>query len=99
MEPHADTKALPVDALADWLRPLEGRLWLVGDGAPKSEEALAGVVDPCTVLPADEVPPSAAWVGRRGRARLETEGPDALATFEPLYVKEAHATPAPSPFA
>jgi tRNA threonylcarbamoyladenosine biosynthesis protein TsaB len=38
-------------------------------------------------------------VGRRGRARLDRRGPDDLSSLEPLYVKDVHATPAPSPFA
>jgi len=37
-------------------------------------------------------------VARRGRQRLDTHGPHDVASFEPLYVKEVHATPAPSPF-
>jgi tRNA threonylcarbamoyladenosine biosynthesis protein TsaB len=97
--PHAETKALPVDALADWMAPVDGRLWLLGDGADKSRAALADHGAAVHVVPPDEVHPSAAWVGRRGRARWAREGPDALDTFEPFYVKEVHATPAPSPFA
>jgi tRNA threonylcarbamoyladenosine biosynthesis protein TsaB len=96
---QAATKALTVDALSGWMGRVEGRLWLLGDGAPKSREALAAVGTGQTVLAPDVTPPSAAWVGRRGRQRLRTNGPDDISTFEPLYVKEVHATPAPSPFA
>jgi tRNA threonylcarbamoyladenosine biosynthesis protein TsaB len=96
---QAKTTALTVDALPDWLGAVEGRLWLVGDGAEKSREALASVGAAQTVLSPEAVPPSAAWVARRGRRRLDEDGPDDRATFEPLYVKEVHATPAPSPFA
>jgi tRNA threonylcarbamoyladenosine biosynthesis protein TsaB len=99
LEPHAETTALPVDALPDWLGAVEGRLWLLGDGVAKSRAALAPAADETTVLPTDEAAPSAAWVARRGRTRLERHGPDDRATVEPLYVKDVHATPAPSPFA
>jgi tRNA threonylcarbamoyladenosine biosynthesis protein TsaB len=99
METHAPTKALPISALPDWLGAVDGRLWLVGDGAAKAQEALAAVDAPQTMVPAGDVPPSAAWVARRGQARLAQNGPDDIASFEPFYVKEVHATPAPSPFA
>lgn len=99
METHAPTKALPVSALPDWLGTVDGRLWLVGDGAVKAQEALAVVDAPQAVVPATDVPPSAAWVARRGQARLAQDGPDDVASFEPFYVKDVHATPAPSPFA
>ncbi len=98
LEEHTATTALPVEDLSEWLGTVEGRLWLLGDGAPKSQEALASGTAPCTVVPVDEVPPSAAWVARCGRQRLEADGPDDVATVEPLYVKDVHATPAPSPF-
>ncbi len=99
LEGHAETKALTVDALPDWIGTVNGRLWLVGDGAEKSEDALSDAAPQRTIISPDDRPPSAAWVGRRGRTRLSTDGPDDLATFEPFYVKEVHATPAPSPFA
>lgn len=95
---HAPTTALPVGDLPEWLGTVEGQLWLVGDGAPKSEEALASGTTSCTVVPANETPPSAAWVARCGRQRLDAHGPADLASLEPLYVKDVHATPAPSPF-
>ena len=96
---QAETTALTVDALSEWMGGVEGRLWLMGDGAAKSRDALASVGTAQTVLSPDVVAPSAAWVARRGRRRLDAHGPDDLSTFEPLYVKEVHATPAPSPFA
>jgi tRNA threonylcarbamoyladenosine biosynthesis protein TsaB len=37
-------------------------------------------------------------VAQRGRSRLLNEEADTLARLEPLYVKDVHATPAPSPF-
>lgn len=97
--PQAETTALTVDALPEWMGTVDGRLWLVGDGAAKSRDVLAGIGTGHAVLPPDDVSPSAAWVARRGRRRLDEHGPDDRATFEPLYVKEVHATPAPSPFA
>lgn len=96
---HAPTKALTVDALSDWIGTVDGRLWVVGDGGEKSRAALDGIGTDRLLLPPDEVRPSAAWVGRCGRDRLADEGPDDVSTFEPLYVKEVHATPSPSPFA
>lgn len=99
LDEQASTTALTVDALPDWIGAVDGRLWLVGDGGEKSQDALAAVGTGCTVVPPDVVAPSAAWVGRRGQQRLQAHGPDDVATFEPLYVKEVHATPAPSPFA
>lgn len=96
---HADTKALTVDALPEWLGSVDGHLWGVGDGVGKSREALSAVGSSHTFLSPHDLSPSADWVGRRGHARLAADGPDDLATFEPLYVKEVHATPAPSPFA
>ena len=95
---QAPTKALTVDALPEWIGDVSGRLWLVGDGAAKSRNALASTGTGRTVVPPDDLPPSAAWVARRGHERLRVHGPDAVSTFEPLYVKEVHATPAPSPF-
>jgi len=99
LDEQAETKALTVDALPDWIGAVEGRLWMLGDGAAKSRDALAAVGAGQTVLAPEGTPPSAAWVGRRGQQRLRTNGPDDISTFEPLYVKEVHATPAPSPFA
>ena len=99
LDEQASATALTVDVLPDWIGSVDGWLWLVGDGGEKSRDALASVGAGCTVVPPDVVAPSAAWVGRRGQQRLTDDGPDDVATFEPLYVKEVHATPAPSPFA
>lgn len=99
LDRHAETKALPTDALSSWLGGVDARLWLLGDGAEKSRDALASVGTKQIVLPSDVYRPSAASVARRGRRRLAIEGPNDLSTFEPMYVKEVHATPAPSPFA
>ena len=96
---HAPTKALPVDALREWVGPVEGRLWVVGDGGEKSRESFSAMNVPLTIVPADELTPSAGWVARCARQRLAMQGPDNVASFEPLYVKDVHATPAPSPFA
>lgn len=99
IQEYAPTKALPVEALPKWIGDVGGRLWLVGDGAPKSHESLSTVGGAQTIVSAEKVAPSAAWVARLGRHRLTTAGPDEAAAFEPLYVKDVHATPSPSPFA
>ena len=99
VEEYAPTKVLPVEALPDWVGREASRLWLVGDGAPKSQEKLKSVADELLLVPGDDVPPSAAWVARRGQHRLAADGPDDISTLEPFYVKDVHATPAPSPFA
>lgn len=96
---HAPTKALTIDRLSEWLGAVEGRLWLLGDGAAKAQEALASVGSGLRLISPEDFSPSAKWVARRGRHRLATEGAADLATFEPFYVKDVHATPAPSPFA
>lgn len=96
---HADTTALSVGEVAEWVGRVDGRLWILGDGGEKSRQALASVGKARTVLSPDAVSPSATWVARRGRDRLGTQGPDDPASFEPLYAKEVHATPVPSPFA
>jgi tRNA threonylcarbamoyladenosine biosynthesis protein TsaB len=86
----------------------------VGDGGEKARDVLAAAHDALSLVPADTHPPSAAWVARCAQQRLatdtadtdtadtdtaDTDTADDVATFEPLYVKDVHATPAPSPFA
>ncbi|MEF8864631.1 MAG: tRNA (adenosine(37)-N6)-threonylcarbamoyltransferase complex dimerization subunit type 1 TsaB [Salinibacter sp.] len=95
---HAPTTALPVEALPGWLGTVDGQLWLVGDGAPKGRDAFSDDAFSCRMLSADEVSPSAGWVARCGHQRVDAYGPDDVTTVEPLYVKDVHATPAPSPF-
>lgn len=99
MEIHAPPKALPLSALLEWIGKVDGRLWLLGDGGEKARESLAPVEAPQTLIPAEALPPSAVWVARRGQQRLAAGGPDEVATFEPFYMKDVHASPAPSPFA
>jgi tRNA threonylcarbamoyladenosine biosynthesis protein TsaB len=114
MHPHAPVQALPVTALPEWLGAVDGRLWGVGDGGEKARDVLAAAHDALSLVPADTHPPSAAWVARCAQQRLatdtadtdtadtdtaDTDTADDVATFEPLYVKDVHATPAPSPFA
>lgn len=96
---HAETRALTVDTLPSWIGTIPSRLWLLGHGAEKSRETLSDAYADCKIVPPSRCPPSAAWVGRRGNVHLRENGPDDLGEFEPLYVKEVHATPAPSPFA
>lgn len=99
MVEHAPTKALTVEALPEWIGAVEGQLWLLGDGARKAQEAIGGVGTVQRRLSVEDVSPSAKWVARRGQHRLMSEGPTDLSTFEPFYVKDVHASPAPSPFA
>lgn len=96
---HADTTALSVEDLPDWLESIPGRLWVVGDGGDKSRTVLRTAFDASlSVLAPADLPPSAAAVAQRGRSRLLNGDADTLARLEPLYVKDVHATPAPRPF-
>jgi tRNA threonylcarbamoyladenosine biosynthesis protein TsaB len=105
---RAGTTACTVDELAAWLGEVDGRLWVVGDGGAKSRDALArdlfddrdmdGRDAPLTVVPPADLPPSAAWVARCARPRLADGRTDDLDAFEPFYLKDFHATPAPDPF-
>jgi tRNA threonylcarbamoyladenosine biosynthesis protein TsaB len=96
---HADTTALSVEDLPDWLGATPGRLWVVGDGGDKSRPVLRTAFDASlSILPPADLPPSATAVAQRGRSRLLNGEADTLARLEPLYVKDVHATPAPSPF-
>jgi tRNA threonylcarbamoyladenosine biosynthesis protein TsaB len=71
----------------------------VGDGGDKSRSVLRTAFSPSlSVLSPADLPPSAAAVAQRGRFRLLTGEADTLDRLEPLYVKDVHATPAPSPF-
>jgi len=98
LDEHADVTALTVDALPNWLGAVGGTLWLVGDGAPKSRETLAAHAGgDSRLLPTNVVPPSAAWIARRARSRVDAGAVADVATFEPLYLKEFHGTPSPSP--
>ena len=85
--PFAETAALPVDALAEWLGSVDGQLWLVGNGGAKATPPLetAGYA-PHVLAPAEHAP-AAAWVARRGWARLKRDATDDVATFEPYYLK------------
>jgi len=99
LAPHADTTSLSVDDLPEWLESVPGRLWIVGDGGDKSRTVLRTVFEPSlTILSPADLPPSAAAVAQRGRSRFLAGDPDDCARLEPLYVKDVHATPAPSPF-
>ncbi len=95
---HAETTALSVEDLPDWLGSVPERLWVVGDGGEKSRPVLRTAFDASlSVLAPADLPPSAAAVARRGRSRLLNGEADRLARLEPLYVKDVHATPAPPP--
>ncbi|QXD14362.1 tRNA (adenosine(37)-N6)-threonylcarbamoyltransferase complex dimerization subunit type 1 TsaB [Rhodocaloribacter litoris] len=97
LTPAAETAALPVTALADWLpSPGAGRLWLAGEGAPAVAAALPParredlhLVDPACLVP------DAGAVARLGRLRLERGQTEDPATFEPFYLKPFVARKAP----
>ena len=98
LRPQAEATAASVDALPDWLGSVDGTLWGVGDGAPKSHDVLvAHASGPVRLVSTDVVPPSAAWVARRANARLDAGETEDVATFEPFYLKDFHGTPPPSP--
>lgn len=99
LHPHSDTQALTVDALAAWLGSVEGRLWLLGDGAPKAQASLESAGFAPAVLPSDLHPPSATWVARRAAPRWAKGTVEDLETFEPYYLKAFAGTkPTTSPF-
>lgn len=87
LAPFAETAALSVDAFADTLGPIDGTLWLVGDGGAKAAPVLESLSASLRTLAPDVHPPSAAWVARRGWHRLEREATEDVATFEPYYLK------------
>lgn len=96
--PHAEVDACSTDALPDWLGAAEpapsGRVWLLGDGAPKSEAAFRAIPNVSVhSVSAEHVQPSAAWVARQAVSRLERGDTDALSSFEPFYLKAFHGTP------
>lgn len=99
LAPFADTAALSVEKLADWLGPCEGALWLVGDGGSKATPALDETYPSLRVLPPDVHPSSAAWVARRGWLRLKRGATENVAAFEPYYLKAFAGTqPDKTPF-
>lgn len=99
LHPHSETQALTVDQLADWLGPVDGSLWLLGDGAPKAEAPLQSAGFAPIFLPSDLHSPSAAWVARRAVPRWREGTVEDLATFEPYYLKAFAGTkPTTSPF-
>ena len=92
LEPTAETAALPIEELPDWLGASAGRLWLTGDGAPKAAPVFraTGRWD-VRVLGLDVCAPSAAWVARRAWPRLQRGQTEDLAAFEPFYLKDVVA--------
>lgn len=67
------------------------RLWLLGNGAAKSESALR--TTGCTIRMVPDVAgrPSAAWVARCAVHALRTGKASEPETFEPMYLKAFHA--------
>ncbi|NBB73049.1 MAG: tRNA (adenosine(37)-N6)-threonylcarbamoyltransferase complex dimerization subunit type 1 TsaB [Bacteroidetes bacterium] len=99
LAPFAATSARAVASLPDWLGAVDGRLWVIGDGSAKSAAALDDGGYASRVLPPAVHPPSAAWVARRARPRLERGATDDVAAFEPYYLKAfAGSQPATTPF-
>ncbi len=99
LHPHSNTTACSTDQLADELSTVDGRLWLVGNGGPKSEAPLASAGFAPVVLPFDLHGPSAAWIARRAALRIRAGTVDDCATFEPYYLKAFAGTqPQKTPF-
>lgn len=95
---QAAPMACSVDDLPDRLGSVAGQWWVVGSGGAKSRDALARLDVPQTIVSPGDLPPSAVWVARQALPRLAAGDADDRAVFEPLYVKDVHATPAPDPF-
>ena len=99
IDPFAATSARAVDSLPDWLGPVDGRLWVVGDGSTKSSAVLDHAGYTLRVLSPKRHPPSAEWVARRAWPRLERGATDDIAPFEPYYLKAfAGSQPDTTPF-
>lgn len=99
LAPFAATSARSVDTLPDWLGPVEGRCWLVGDGSDKAADVLRAAGMALRVLPSDVHPPSAAWVARRAWPRLQQGATEPVTSFEPYYLKAfAGSHPETTPF-
>ena len=82
----AGPDAVALAELAAWLPPLQPMLWVAGDGAAASIQAI-GTADG-TRARRSAVLPNAASVARLGRTLLERDGPVDLEAFEPMYLKE-----------
>ncbi len=94
LAPHAETAALTEEDLPAWIGTTGARLWLVGDGATEAEAPLSGVHSgELRRLDSATHAPSAAWVARLGRERLQAGTVEDLAAFEPLYLKAFVTTP------
>jgi len=87
LDPFAPTSARAVDTLPEWIGAVNGRCWLVGDGADKAAAPLREAGYACRVLAPEVHPSSAAWVARRAWPRLQRGATEDIATFEPYYLK------------
>lgn len=87
LEPLAETAALEVGALPDWLDAQPRRLWLVGTGGAKAAPSLRDAGHTVTLLSPAHHPPSAPSVGRRAQMRLDANAVEDIASFEPYYLK------------
>jgi len=82
--------ALAVTDLATWL-PIQGdgRLWLVGEGAPRLVLALEPTWGPRIMRPDSAVNvPSAASVARLALVRIAASRYEEIPSFEPYYLKD-----------
>lgn len=87
LAPFAATSACAVDTLPDWLGPVDGRCWTVGDGAEKAASPLHAAGYALRPLAPSVHPPSAVWVARRAWPRLQRGATEDIAAFEPYYLK------------
>ena len=90
LEEVAPTSVLGLGEISAWLGDVrEGRLWLVGEGAPDVARAAGADVRAGAIrlLPTDVAAPSAAWVARLAQERIRRGEREDLAAFEPFYLK------------
>jgi tRNA threonylcarbamoyladenosine biosynthesis protein TsaB len=87
----ADGDAVQDDAVRNDTREQAPRLWLLGNGAAKSETALRTTDCPIRRVPEVAGRPSAAWVARCAVHALRNGKASEPETFEPMYLKAFHA--------
>ena len=88
LEARAETAALRVDDVSGWLPEIKGRLWLVGEGAPRVVSALEDhLTGDVRLLDPSVFAPSATSVARLARPSLLGGQVEDVARFEPFYLQ------------